>query len=269
MIETATGERPWRGLAVFLLFAFAAPWTIWLAVRAQSGSEGLGHWLPFMIAPGLVSIGGFAAALAQGGRRGLTDFFRRTAFSRVRLVPLILAPLLVFAAGLLTFVTHPDDLTGQGQPNPMIWLGALTLMNLWTGPVAEEFGLRGFLQPWLEQRMALLPAALLTGLLWVVWHWPLFMDSLFADARAAGGYAVWVISWAVALAVLTRLANGNLAPAILMHLCMNTQADMFSALLPLLDGAYLPSGWALSLASLLVGLLSLLLLRSTGWQRRQ
>lgn len=261
MTENKASDRAKRGLAVFLVFAFAVPWTIWFALRAQAGSAGLSQPLGFLIAPALVSLGGFAAALADGGKQGLVAFARRTMFSRIRIAALALAPALVIVAGLLTFITHPEHLLDQGKPDLWIWLGSLTLMNLWTGPLAEEFGWRGYLQPWLEQRMALLPAALITGLVWALWHWPLFMDSLFSAASAASGYVVWVVAWAVVLAAVTRLARGNVVPAVVLHLCMNTQADMFSAMLPALDGEHLPSGWSLSIASAIVAVLAVMMVR--------
>lgn len=246
------GGHTARGYLVFFLCAFGVPWAVWIGLRATYGPEGLGSAAAFLIAPAMVSIGGFAASFAEGGKPGLLAFLRRTTLTLPRLVVFLVGPMAVFLAGLLTFVTHPSDLAGQGPIEPWIWLGSLTLLNLWTGPLCEEFGWRGWLQPALERRMALVPAALVVGVAWTLWHVPVFYDHVFSDPQVTAGYTIWVLAWSVVLAFVTRWAGGNVLPAVVTHLCLNTQADMFSALVPALDGSLLPSGMSLSIASAFV-----------------
>ena len=243
------------GMATFLFFAFGIPWTGWIYASQQAASEDWVETLTFIVLPAGVSLGGFAAAFVEGGLAGLKAFARRTLVARfdLRLVALILgAPAL---AGLLTFVSHPDDLLNQGRPNLMILVSAFTLMNFWTGPLAEEFGWRGYLLPKLEERLPTWLAGLLIGPIWAFWHLPLFWSSLFTDVGQASGYVLWVSAWSVVLAILTKAANGNVLPAVGLHFVLNSQADFFSAFLPQLDGSALPSGITLGLGSAAVAIM--------------
>lgn len=246
-------HRELLGIITFILFAFGISWCAWIAMRriADGGGE-LIVMLAFVVLPTGVSLGGFAGSFVEGGSRGFADFANRTLLTGFGPRPLLLVLGTPAVAGLLTFASHPEDLLGQGHPDLMIWLGSLTLLNLWTGPVAEEFGWRGYLLPKFERRLPTWLAGLVLGPIWAIWHLPLFWDTLFSEAAPAFGYLLWVCAWAVILAVVTNAANGNVLPAIALHLFMNTQADFFSAFLPALDGSSLPGGFPLALSSALV-----------------
>jgi membrane protease YdiL (CAAX protease family) len=61
-------------------------------------------------------------------------------------------------------------------PGVTIWMYLGTLFaGLFTGPLAEETGWRGFMLPRLQGRMSALNASLLLGLLWTLWHVPMYL----------------------------------------------------------------------------------------------
>ena len=68
-------------------------------------------------------------------------------------------------------------------------------MLLFDGPLGEEPGWRGFLLPELLKRVPPLQAGLLVGVVWYLWHMPLYL----ADGRAINpaGYFVNVVSLSV------------------------------------------------------------------------
>ncbi|MEO5608703.1 MAG: CPBP family intramembrane glutamic endopeptidase [Ornithinibacter sp.] len=70
------------------------------------------------------------------------------------------------------------------------------------GATAEEVGWRGVLQPSLESVLPRWGAGILTGLLWSVWHLP-----LFADGAAIG--AVFIASTTVLAVLMAYLGNGS------------------------------------------------------------
>lgn len=41
----------------------------------------------------------------------------------------------------------------------------------------EEYGWRGFLQPWLQKRFGMKKGIILTGVVWGIWHLPMFFDA--------------------------------------------------------------------------------------------
>jgi membrane protease YdiL (CAAX protease family) len=68
------------------------------------------------------------------------------------------------------------------------------------GPVPEELGWRGYALDGLQARFAPLPASLVLGSLWMVWHLPLFlMNGTFQQALGVGTLQFW---WFVADIVL-------------------------------------------------------------------
>lgn len=84
----------------------------------------------------------------------------------------------------------------------------LVLIAQFIGAVGEEIGWRGYLQPMLQRRLGLLPAALIVGLIWGVWHVGVFAAGL--------GYALLFIISAVAISVIFALLTENLgAPRVL------------------------------------------------------
>ena len=261
-MTTTLATRRNFGVIVFFSIAFGFPWAGWIAVRALAAPDSALANIAFFLLPGAVSLAAFAAHYAEGGVSGVTTFARRAFAARFGALPLVIVLAAPLVAGLLTFVTHPIDLVGQGVPDPAIWLGAMTLINLWTGPLAEEFGWRGYLLPRFEARLPTWAAGLLIGPIWGLWHLPLFYDSVFSSVASAAPYLLWVTAWSVVLAIITRFANGNILPAVALHFVINTQADLFSSLLPRLPGELLPSGLPLALGSAAVAAVLIMLTRS-------
>lgn len=60
-------------------------------------------------------------------------------------------------------------------PASLHLLFAFFLLNIVLFGGIEEFGWRGFLQPQFQERMSVLTASLVVGVLWWAWHLPLFL----------------------------------------------------------------------------------------------
>ncbi len=80
-------------------------------------------------------------------------------------------------------------------------LSALPLIALITGPLqfAEEFGWRVFFQARVFPASPLL-AAIITGLIWAVWHWPLIRLGYGYPTERVKGFAAFTI-WSVLLSI--------------------------------------------------------------------
>ena len=110
------------------------------------------------------------------------------------MVFLVLPALIVLAAAV------QNALTGQGllAAAPSVWL-LIVLGALALGPLGEELGWRGFALPRLLDLMPALPAALLLGVVWWVWHLPAFwlgvppFDVISPLPHAIGAVLVTVI----------------------------------------------------------------------------
>jgi membrane protease YdiL (CAAX protease family) len=100
--------------------------------------------------------------------------------------------------------------------------------------VGEEIGWRGFLQPRLRGRMGLAAAGLATGVVWVLWHLPLYLapdQGLDAFLR----FTWWVLPLSVAMGVVAEGARFSVIVATVMHGAANIATPI---LLPGIDRAW-------------------------------
>jgi CAAX protease family protein len=254
--------RPRLGLIVFLVVAFAVPWAGWIIERRSIGLDHLfdsfgTFW--FTAAP---SVAGFIAAAVEGGMSGLRAFATRVFSLRFPLWIWLLAVALPLCAVVLTFATHPADLGRGGPPNLVAALATVSWVNFFTGPIAEEFGWRGYLLGYLRRRHRPIVAGLIIGPIWAAWHIPLFYDSIFGLISSAFGYVSWIMAWSVVLAALVTRARGSVLPSILSHWFLNALPSISFALLPALPGERQPGGLSFSIASIVVAVVVTWLLRS-------
>ena len=95
--------------------------------------------------------------------------------------------------------------------------------SLIRGPLGEELGWRGYLQVELNNRFSLLTSSLIVGLIWGVWHLPLWFVSGFQGLNLLL-YIVFFMIGLVAFSVIIGfiyIRGGNLLYAILLHQMLN------------------------------------------------
>lgn len=221
---TATKPRD-RSLQIFAIIAFGVPWIGWTILNAAAIDWGttLGQALFFT---GLAcSFGGIAAMAAWRGAEGCRDLLRSALKWRVPLrwwLFVLLVPLVAIWASGIAYLAltraalELPDLGAMGN-----WLSLAALMIFLPGPLGEEFGWRGFLQPRLMERFSFVAATLVTGAVWAVWHLPLYWG------RVEDGGALWfalfsvgVIGFSFLIAIVWE-ATGSLLLAMMMHFAIN------------------------------------------------
>jgi len=153
--------------------------------------------------PALAAIATVGLLSGAGGLRALLSQFRRWRAGIGWYAIAAFAPLAVvlLATGILV-------LRGGAAPGRWLVLPALATVPSLLGPIVagslgEELGWRGFAQPRLQIRLDALPAAILVGLAWSLWHvWPLLTPSGFGTATAAGSLVISLLYVAAAGVVL-------------------------------------------------------------------
>jgi membrane protease YdiL (CAAX protease family) len=197
-------------------------------------------WLPIIpyalgLFPGpLLACGPFLAAIITaavvGGRKGLRAYFRQLIRWRVGVgwyVVALLAPVAGWA-----LIAYVNVLLGAAPPSPVQlagWplVGTATLIFLINplGGAWEEPGWRGYALPLLLRRHSALVASAVLGVIWTLWHVPLFLTGHVPWPDAA---AVFALSF-VFTAIYLRTA-GSVPIAFLLHASINGAAEFFVAL---------------------------------------
>jgi membrane protease YdiL (CAAX protease family) len=221
-------------LYVALTALFTAPWTLLLlhAHRLDIGRGFVIHtemWAPALAAFTCCAL--FRIPLSflgfrwPGGRAVAWGYFLPVAYAAV-------AYLLVWGTGLA-----PADFAGfshLSQKSLQIGSGAgalnalliMTFGVLQSGVSAagEEIGWRGFLVPALAQRLNFTGLALVSGVVWALWHYPLILFGTY-DSTAPKWVALLCFTSMIiatgAMAAWLRLKSGSVWPAVMLHACHN------------------------------------------------
>jgi membrane protease YdiL (CAAX protease family) len=220
---------------VFVLLAFVTTWSVW--VPRALVSQGLldAHWP--MIWGASWAYGPAAAAVitaALAGRGALRGLGARLIRWRVPWwwYPIVLLGPLAYW-GVIYAVAIPIGWSEHlRQPLPLTHgLAAaipLLLLLCLTDGLGEETGWRGFLLPRQLEHLSRLAASCLLGVIWAIWHLPLFWTE---GASLAGGSPLLMIAELPAVSVIftwfLEHTRGSALIALLLHGAMNWSA--FSA----------------------------------------
>lgn len=141
------------------------------------------------------------------------------------------SPLLVsfLASGILLLLrgTRP---TAPVEPLALA-LFITFMISTFTGALGEELGWRGFLLPNLQHRYSALTASLFVGVIWALWHAPLWLlPGKGWDTIPYGSFAAVTICFSVIMTWIFNNSDGSLVLASIFHFSCNFGLN----LLPLL-----------------------------------
>lgn len=231
-----------KGINAYLLISFGLAWLIWIGLWLAGYGPGGDTQLFY-----LLSIpGGFAPAIAAIvvrhwiTREGFADAgldlnLRRKwpYYLAAWLLPLVLIGAVIVLAPALG-LSQPDfslerayNTLEQPPVDPSLWTRLLTYLVmalpltliLW----GEEFGWRGYLQIRLLANRPLW-AAVATGLIWGIWHYPLILMGLeYPDQQMLGLIIlpVTTVFYSIILGWLKQQSD-SIWPPSLFHAAMNT-----------------------------------------------
>jgi hypothetical protein len=97
------------------------------------------------------------------------------------------------------------------------------------GAVGEELGWRGYLQGELCKRHSLLGASLIVGVIWGLWHLPLWFVSGYQGVELllySASFLVAIVSFSVVIAFVHR--GGNLLLPMILHLMFNFSGGLLA-----------------------------------------
>jgi uncharacterized protein len=181
----------------------------------------LGSWFPniaafLVIAFVLKQKGGIRQLL-----RGWLKFKVPAFWYLVAITPVVFAVLSMFIYKLLYGVNPVSEIVFD----PLSML-ALLIISTVTGATGEELGWRGFALPRLQMRMSALNASLVLGVIWTLWHLPLWFAGLGYEKIPFAAYAIMVMSYTVLITWACNNTRGSMVIVTLFHLMMNVAMNI-------------------------------------------
>jgi len=248
-------SRSAASLLTFFALAFAWSWACWLLapwVKAGAPIAGTSLSLVGGFGPSLAAVGLVAHS---SGIAGLRRWLLRCLQWRIGWRWVLLAFLFPVVFMGLAAAVHvalggnlpPSLATGHWDMAAFNFL----LIFLVGGPLGEEFGWRGYALPALQARWGWRAASLMLGLVWAIWHLPLFYSPGTVQSHLPMGlYTLSAIASSVLFAWLFNRSRGSIVPVLVLHTAVNA----WSLIIPVM---VLPDGSNLRPFQIVVGILVL------------
>ena len=238
--------NPW----LFFGTTYAITWGFWLAAIALEvpfdSAAGLVLLLVGLTGPGIAGIGFVYLVYDERGRM---DFWNR--LKQVRRIGvkwflvILLVPVAVtlVATVVAVLVGGPGATWGEGVQafgaNPLAIVPALFFATL--PPILEELGWRGYALDRLQLHSSALIASLILGIVWAVWHLPLFFieGSFQAEAVGFGTTGFWLFMIGiVALSVVFTWVYNNTSRSIIAIILLHGWVNFVSETIEVGDVFY-------------------------------
>ncbi|MBT2234285.1 CPBP family intramembrane glutamic endopeptidase [Nonomuraea sp. NEAU-A123] len=241
----STPVRQKSGLAAFWTVTFTTSWALWLiAIRLGGSPMSFPTVVPYLLGGFGPVIGAIVVRAGRARRRqpapAHTVRLRLSARLLWVLPLLVMASATVLVAALLAYLLGGPAVSSTAGQSLIAAVGGpvpFVVSMLIAGPLAEEPGWRGTAYPRLRASMSRLRAGLLLGVVWAVWHLPLFF--VHGTVQAAFGLISWggllfTIS-VLPMALLTGYAyeRAGVAAAIAVHFGVNATMALLGVSSPM------------------------------------
>jgi membrane protease YdiL (CAAX protease family) len=243
-----------RSTIAFFALAYLISWACWIpavllgqaASAATATPEQAGSLVVLLQILG--SYGPTLAAvlmLALLGPRGeLKDLLARLRPRRVGVRWVAIALLLPLGALLPGLIAY-GLLGGAVAGAELVALLPMLLVSVLVSGLGEELGWRGYALPRLQRRNGPLAASVIVGLLWAVWHLPVYYSAsaqsgvLFALEFVL--YSLIVVSFSVILTWAYNATDRSLWMVVLMHAALTAAGNtVMVAIAPAKVGTWVP-----------------------------
>ncbi len=254
----------------FFLFTFLFSWIMWLPgilftyniINPSSAFLKIINIMQWVagIGPSLTAI--ILIAKAEG-KAGIKILFKRVSngtLGKWYLPILLLLPITFIAAHLINIFFFNASLPETGLLKEPWWIPILFLIFLLM-QFSEELGWRGFALDNLQNKFGALTSSLIVGIIWSIWHLPMFLSKGFGQHD----YHLPFIQFLITLTLLSvwigwfqNNTKGSLVPAFIIHAYINLSGEV----LPLIEkneqtqGNY--NAWIILNALLLLSVIILL-----------
>jgi len=220
---------------LFFILAFGFSWLFWLwPVLASLGVLSLpipnmvwvviGAHGPLFASAVLTSRSGGWTAVKQLIRSGFDLRMKLGWWLAIIFIPFALAGIAVWLNVALNGYQLDTTLLSQ----PVMIVPTFLFLFFFGGSFQEEFGWRGYALPRLLSILNPLMASLVLGIIWGVWHLPLFFISGASQAfMPFGTFLMLTVFFSILFTWFFLRTTHNLFSALLLHTAINTSISLF------------------------------------------
>lgn len=225
-------NKPDKPLILFFVLAFILAWLLMsLPVAQNYGLLAeelpldflliLGSWMPniaaFIVLGLIIKRKGGIKALFKGWLK----WRMHPGWYLMALTPVLFGFITIFIFQWIYGYSPSTELFAD----PAELMALLVLITI-TGAMGEELGWRGFALPRLQLRMNALSASILLGIIWALWHVPLWLAGLGFEAIPYWAYLLIGVSFSIMVTAACNSSGGSLLIATLFHLFLNVSVNM-------------------------------------------
>jgi membrane protease YdiL (CAAX protease family) len=229
-------KKETKNLVIFLVATFVWTWAWYAPIAAGHHTPYEMPWTIFLILGGMgPSLVGVIMILLRHDKQERLDYWRRC-FSLRRigglwwLVIFLIFPVL-FGLSIAVDLLFGGSLPGMDQLRSLIanpvTIPLAAFISFMSGPWSEEFGWRGYALDRMIKSLGILRGSIVLGLIWGVWHLPLFlMSGNWHSEIGLGltGFWTFTLHSAGLGLIMTRVyqkTNRSIISGMLMHFTSN------------------------------------------------
>ncbi|KDA52907.1 hypothetical protein EG19_08705 [Thermoanaerobaculum aquaticum] len=231
-------SRTWKKVATFysLTLLFSIPF-YWAALKAGLWAGGFLYVIGLMWCPGVAALATKALFHEKISTLGWQWGSNRYVVWGYLLPIIYVLPVyvIVWLSGLggvpnTEFITESKKTFGLAGTSDGMFLVIYVLLIAtvgivqYSGELGEEIGWRGFLVPELAKVVGFKWVALISGLMWAIWHYPILIFGSYNSGTpvwfGVTCFTVMVVAMSFILASL-RLQSGSFWPAVFLHASHN------------------------------------------------
>jgi uncharacterized protein len=260
-------SKEMKHLVLFLLATFAWTWCFYAPLALGQHDPYQMPWTICLILGGMgPSVVGIAMIMLTGTPDQRKDYWLRVvSMKRIRLVwwvvILLIFPI-VYGIGIALAVSLGSPAPGMRElmdlmANPGQWL-LVGFISFMSGPFSEEFGWRGYALDRFLLRAGSFWGTLCLGVLWAVWHLPLYFapntwySKMGLGLAGLGSFIAMNVGVSFIMTVVYQACNRSILAGMLLHFTSNFTSQLYA---PAGDRIEIFRSFAVLIAGLLIYLL--------------